>query len=540
MYERFVWIEKMTKEDDDMKKKRRLQQQVLVIMLAFYAVGMVIGILTVYFSSRNTYLTAKNDMIERDLKRVNQTLMDWPGMKWFFGYSKQHAQEIKEEMTTDELTIMDELSARLVDGDENEIINSFSDEEKLALAKDIYGHIKFVLNNERSLFDYGGLWLIDINEDDQGFVYYEADLLDDGSDVIEKGDELGDRWNIESSGHPAIERLRSGDGKKVEFEIAPSDWEEDGSYYIAYLPIAFDGRVYAAIGLDYNWDEFHSQLIGQIWLMAGILSVGMASAIILMLWRINRVAMQPLSGVQKTVRKYMKDKDSKDAQQQLEKIKAKNEIGVLADDVSALVCEIDVYTSNIKALTTEVMEALARTIDAKDKYTNGHSFRVAVYSKMLAKELGMSGKEQQDIYYMGLLHDIGKIGIPNVIINKTSKLTDEEYEKIKMHPVYGYEILSEIQSMPELSIGARYHHERIDGKGYPDGLKGDEIPFMARIIAVADSYDTMTSNRSYRKYLPQDVVRAEIENNIGTQFDEAPARAMLKIIDADKNYMLHE
>ena len=540
MYERFVWIEKMAKEDDDMKKKRRLQQQVLVIMLAFYAVGMVIGILTVYFSSRNTYLTAKNDMIERDLKRVDQTLMEWPGMRWFFEYSKQHAQEIKQEMTTDELAIMDELSTRLVEGDENEIINSFSDEEKLAFAKDIYGHIKFVLNNERSLFDYGGLWLIDINEDDQGFVYYEADLLDDGADVIEKGDELGDRWDIELSGHPAIERLRSGDGKKVEFEIAPSDWEEDGSYYIAYLPIAFDGRVYAAIGLDYNWDQFHSQLIGQIWLMAGILSVGMASAIILMLWRINRVAMQPLSGVQKTVRKYMKDKDSKDAQQQLEKIKAKNEIGVLADDVSALVCEIDSYTGSIKALTTEVMEALARTIDAKDKYTNGHSFRVAVYSKMLAKELGMSGKEQQDIYYMGLLHDIGKIGIPNVIINKTSKLTDEEYEKIKMHPVYGYEILSEIQSMPELSIGARYHHERIDGKGYPDGLKGDEIPFMARIIAVADSYDTMTSNRSYRKYLPQDVVRAEIENNIGTQFDEAPARAMLKIIDADKNYMLHE
>ena len=174
-----------------MKKKRRLQQQVLVILLAFYVVGMVISIFIVYYSSRNTYLTAKNDMIERDLKRVNQTLMDWPGMQWFFEYSKQHAQEIKQEMTTDELTIMDELSTRLVEGEENEIINSFSDEEKLAFAKDIYGHIKFVLNNERSLFDYGGLWLIDINEDDQGFVYYEADLLDDGSDVIEKGDELG-------------------------------------------------------------------------------------------------------------------------------------------------------------------------------------------------------------------------------------------------------------------------------------------------------------------------------------------------------------
>ena len=141
---------------------------------------------------------------------------------------------------------------------------------------------------------------------------------------------------------------------------------------------------------------------------------------------------------------------------------------------------------------------------------------------------------------MGLLHDIGKIGIPNSIINKPDRLTDEEFEIVKKHPVYGYEILSEIKSMPALSTGARYHHERYDGKGYPDGLKGEQIPFLARIIAVADSYDTMTSNRSYRKYLPQDVVRSEIEKNIGTQFDPAPAEAMLKIIDKDKNYMLHE
>ena len=159
---------------------------------------------------------------------------------------------------------------------------------------------------------------------------------------------------------------------------------------------------------------------------------------------------------------------------------------------------------------------------------------------MIAQELGMSKQQQLDIYYMGLLHDIGKIGIPNAIINKTTKLTDKEYDLIKKHPIFGYEILSQIQSMPDLSIGARYHHERVDGKGYPDGLSGYDIPYTARIIAVADSYDSMTSNRSYRKYLPQEVARSEIANNIGTQFDLAAATAMLSIIDKDVHYQLHE
>ena len=274
--------------------------------------------------------------------------------------------------------------------------------------------------------------------------------------------------------------------------------------------------------------------------MAGLMLAGMLLCCLILMLLINRIAIKPLSNVQKTVRQYMNDKDSDAAKELLKKIKTRNEIGVLANDVGELVHEITKYTEHIKTLTTEVMESLAQTIDAKDKYTNGHSFRVAMYSMMIAKELGMSKQQQVDVYYLGLLHDIGKIGIPNAIINKTGKLTDEEYNKVKQHPIYGYEILSQIQSMPELSIGARYHHERIDGKGYPDGLTGDQIPFMAKIIAVTDSYDTMTSNRSYRKYLPQEVARSEIQNNIGTQFDPVPAAAMLKLIDADTQYMLHE
>ena len=138
------------------------------------------------------------------------------------------------------------------------------------------------------------------------------------------------------------------------------------------------------------------------------------------------------------------------------------------------------------------------------------------------------------------MHDIGKIGIPDTIINKPGKLTDEEFAIIKQHPVIGSEILKSIESMPEVSVGARWHHERYDGKGYPDGLKGEAIPEIARIICVADAYDAMTSNRSYRKYLAQDVVREQIVQGRGTQFDRVVADKMLEIIDSDKDYKYHE
>ncbi len=194
----------------------------------------------------------------------------------------------------------------------------------------------------------------------------------------------------------------------------------------------------------------------------------------------------------------------------------------------------------VKKLSVEVMEALAHTIDAKDEYTRGHSVRVANYSRMIAERLGMSQEECDNAYYMGLLHDIGKIGVPNEIINSPYKLTDDEYAVVKTHPGLGFDILSEIKSRPDLVIGARWHHERYDGQGYPDGKKGEEIPLLARIISVADSYDAMTSNRSYRKFLPQAQVRSEIEKNSGTQFDPVIAECMIGIIDDDGEYELHE
>ena len=194
----------------------------------------------------------------------------------------------------------------------------------------------------------------------------------------------------------------------------------------------------------------------------------------------------------------------------------------------------------IERLSIEVTTALSQTIDAKDKYTKGHSNRVAKYSRMLAAALGENEKTQENIYYVALLHDIGKIGIPNAIINKPGKLTAEEYEIIKTHPAIGSDILKTISSMPEISTGARSHHERFDGCGYPDGLEGENIPWIARIIGVADAYDAMTSNRSYRNYLPQERVREEIVKFRGIQFDPKVADAMLRLIDKDVNYTMHE
>ena len=202
--------------------------------------------------------------------------------------------------------------------------------------------------------------------------------------------------------------------------------------------------------------------------------------------------------------------------------------------------EVERKTKENENLFLHVVKSLADSIDAKDSYTNGHSGRVAEYSKEIAKRYGYTLKEQSDIYMMGLLHDVGKIGIRDEVINKPGKLTDEEFEEIKKHPVIGSQILSNIQEMPSLSTGARWHHERYDGTGYPDGLAGNDIPEAARIIAVADAYDAMTSYRSYRDVISQDKVRSEFVRCSGTQFDPRFADIMIKMIDEDVEFKMRE
>ncbi|WP_049946229.1 HD-GYP domain-containing protein [Butyrivibrio sp. WCD2001] len=191
-------------------------------------------------------------------------------------------------------------------------------------------------------------------------------------------------------------------------------------------------------------------------------------------------------------------------------------------------------------LFEQTATALVSAIDAKDEYSRGHSLRVAEYSVKIAKAMGKDEEDCREVYYAALLHDVGKIGISDVIINKNGMPTDEEYDVIMQHPIIGNQILSSISEYPYLSIGAHYHHERFDGKGYPDGLKGEDIPEIARIIAVADTFDAMTSSRSYRDALPQQLAWEEIIKGSGTQFDPEIVKIAQCLVDIDGEFSKRE
>ena len=176
---------------------------------------------------------------------------------------------------------------------------------------------------------------------------------------------------------------------------------------------------------------------------------------------------------------------------------------------------------------------LRQTVEAKDPYTRGHSDRVSEYSVLIGKKLGLDEKTLHILKIGGLFHDIGKIGIPDSILLKGSKLSDEEYSQIKNHPMIGVHMLGDAAIFTDILPIVKHHHERYDGRGYPSQLVGDDIPYVARIAAVTDTFDAMTSKRSYRDSLPIDVVRAEIERCSGTQFDPNIAKVFLDIMDND-------
>ncbi len=176
---------------------------------------------------------------------------------------------------------------------------------------------------------------------------------------------------------------------------------------------------------------------------------------------------------------------------------------------------------------------LRQTVEAKDPYTRGHSDRVSEYSVLIGKKLGLDEKTLHILKIGGLFHDIGKIGIPDSILLKESKLSDEEYSQIKNHPMIGVHMLGDAAIFTDILPIVKHHHERYDGRGYPSQLVGDDIPYVARIAAVADTFDAMTSKRSYRDSLPIDIVRAEIERCSGTQFDPNIAKVFLDIMDND-------
>ena len=205
--------------------------------------------------------------------------------------------------------------------------------------------------------------------------------------------------------------------------------------------------------------------------------------------------------------------------------------GVVAMYFQAKTEKLEKKERENRELVSEICNVFAKTIDLKDKYTNGHSTRVAKYSCLLAEKMGKSEEEVEKIHNIALLHDIGKIGIPDNILNKPGKLTDEEFAVMKSHAQRGFDILKEISIAPDLAIGAGYHHEKIDGTGYPNGLTGKDIPEFAQIIAVADTYDAMHSTRVYRKGLSVHKIAEEMKRVSGTQLNENAVNAMLELID---------
>ncbi len=186
---------------------------------------------------------------------------------------------------------------------------------------------------------------------------------------------------------------------------------------------------------------------------------------------------------------------------------------------SAVYCENSLLYADMHGLMMGLLHALTAAVDAKDAYTSGHSKRVANYSRQLAHAIGMSDAECDRVYISGLLHDVGKIGVPEGILRKPGKLTDEEFAEMKKHPEIGAKILSDIRQVQDILPGVLYHHERYDGRGYPHGLVGENIPLLGRIICLADSFDAMTSDRTYRPGMPMERALAEVARCSGAQFD---------------------
>lgn len=185
----------------------------------------------------------------------------------------------------------------------------------------------------------------------------------------------------------------------------------------------------------------------------------------------------------------------------------------------------------VEQMSVQLVQTLANAIDAKDKYTNGHSSRVAEYSVRIATAMGWNKEAVDILRYEGLLHDIGKIGISDIILNKAAALSDDEYDMLKDHVTIGFDIMHDASTLPGAANVIRYHHERYDGTGYPDGLKGEQIPIDARIVSIVDTYDAMSSNRIYRKALPKDKIREEMLKGRGRQFDPQILDVFISLFD---------
>lgn len=383
-------------------------------------------------------------------------------------------------------------------------------------------------------FDLNVIYVSEVEPPDYRHIFYFYDPV--GKRTNWKPYPLGYEEDYYEEGYNKTTRRVYEEGAELVRHTIKS---RSGSHITAQVPVYNSkGKIVALLGAQKNVQEFvdaRKDFVRNVIIMALIFGAIFVTAFAVYF---NFRFIKPILQITNETNRFANTNENPN--NSLLDIKNKDELETLAISVYKME---NVVCNNITALTRmtiETAEALASAIDAKDAYTHGHSTRVAEYARSIARRFGKSETSCRNIYLAALLHDVGKIGIPNEIINKRGKLTPEEYDIVKQHSVIGAQILSNITQIPHIADGAYYHHERYDGKGYPVGLAGKKIPEIGRIIAVADAYDAMTSNRSYRNQLPQDVARKEIGQGIGLQFDPDFARIMLKMIDEDKDFKMRE
>ena len=535
---------------------KKLSRQYAVMVFAIQMITALIFCLLVRIEAVNIYLSAKNDIISEWLGKETRVMdLDYynPSPSWNLDYWKAHYTEFSLDIDsydedTDPLYAFSyELKEKCEDDQEAAaILNAMSADEQLKYARFQYYDFLILFGRHSDNYGYEGCSCFIPLENGKYMVLVEQDkecnMLNDAI-FIEESSKAKDQIMAKLGTEAAKEK------GFVDF-IRVNRTDENGkvhNIYVGFAPVFCNGEMKAVMTLEFNYDSFVNKINSIITIALAVLISVNLLVCVLFIHRTRKIATRPITAIQGAVRDYMATRSGESARNKLESIRSDNEIGVLADDVDKMIVTMDDYVSKIeeagirhKELTKDVMEALASAIDAKDKYTNGHSKRVAEYSRKIAELAGKSAEECEMIYNAGLLHDVGKIGVPLEILQKKGRLTDEEFEQIKRHPVVGGQILSTIHETAWLSTGAKYHHERYNGRGYPEGLKGEEIPEIDRIIAVADAYDAMTSNRSYRDAIPQHIVREEFVKGSGTQFDPEFAKIMIHMIDLDIEYRMKE